>query len=37
VTGLNLQQFDLAKKRVELLTQALPSVHTATVFWGTAS
>jgi hypothetical protein len=37
VTGLNLQQFDLAKKRVELLTQALPSVHTATVFWDTAS
>src|SRR6516165_221900 len=37
VTGLNLQQFNLAKKRVELLTQALPSVHTATVFWDTAS
>jgi putative ABC transport system substrate-binding protein len=37
VTGLNLQQFDLAKKRVELLTQALPSVHTATGFWDTAS
>ena len=34
-TGLNLQQFDLAKKRVELLTQALPSVQVATVFWDT--
>jgi len=25
VTGLYLQQIDLAKKRVELLTQALPT------------
>jgi putative tryptophan/tyrosine transport system substrate-binding protein len=33
VTGLYLQQPDLAKKRVELLTQALPNVHAATVFW----
>jgi len=33
VTGLYLQQIDLAKKRVELLTQALPNVHAATVFW----
>ena len=28
---------DLAKKRVELLTQALPSVHAATVFWDSVS
>jgi putative ABC transport system substrate-binding protein len=33
VTGLYLQQLDLAKKRVELLTQALPNIHAATVFW----
>jgi putative tryptophan/tyrosine transport system substrate-binding protein len=37
VTGLYLQQIDLAKKRLELLTQALPSVHAATVFWDSAS
>jgi len=37
VTGLYLQQIDLAKKRVELLTQALPNVHEATVFWDYAS
>ncbi len=37
VTGLSLQQLDLAKKRVELLTQALPSLHAATVFWDSAS
>jgi putative ABC transport system substrate-binding protein len=37
VTGLYLQQLDLAKKRVELLTQALPSVHAATVFWDSES
>src|SRR5260370_11722894 len=37
VTGLYLQQIDLAKKRVELLTQALPTVHAATVFWDSAS
>jgi putative ABC transport system substrate-binding protein len=37
VTGLYLQQLDLAKKRVELLTQALPSVHAATVFWDSVS
>jgi putative ABC transport system substrate-binding protein len=36
-TGLYLQQIDLAKKRVELLTQALPNVHAATVFWDSAS
>jgi putative ABC transport system substrate-binding protein len=37
VTGLYLQQIDLAKKRVELLTQALPNVHAATVIWDSAS
>ena len=37
VTGLYLQQIDLAKKRVQLLTQALPDVHAATVFWDTIS
>lgn len=37
VTGLYLQQIDLAKRRVELLTQALPNVHAATVFWDSAS
>ena len=37
VTGVYLQQEDLAKKRVELLTQALPNVHAATVFWDIAS
>jgi putative tryptophan/tyrosine transport system substrate-binding protein len=37
VTGLYLQQLDLAKKRVELLTQALPSVHAGTVFWDSVS
>src|SRR6516165_7190368 len=37
VTGLYLQQLDLAKKRVELLTQALPSVHAASVFWDSLS
>ncbi len=37
VTGLYLQQLDLAKKRVELLTQALPNVHAATVFWDSVS
>jgi putative tryptophan/tyrosine transport system substrate-binding protein len=37
VTGLYLQQIDLAKKRIELLTQALPNVRAATVFWDSAS
>ena len=37
VTGLYLQQIDLAKKRVELLTQAVPNIHAATVFWDSAS
>src|ERR1700737_3434922 len=37
VTGLYLQQPDLARKRVELLTQALPGVKAATVFWDSVS
>jgi putative tryptophan/tyrosine transport system substrate-binding protein len=37
VTGLYLQQLDLAEKRVELLTQALPSVRAVTVFWDAVS
>jgi putative tryptophan/tyrosine transport system substrate-binding protein len=37
VTGLYLQQLDLARKRVELLTQALPNVKAATVFWDSIS
>jgi len=37
VTGLYLQQLDLAKKRVELLTQALPNVHAEAVFWNRVS
>jgi putative ABC transport system substrate-binding protein len=37
VTGLYLERLDLAKKRVELLTQALPNVHAATVFWDSVS
>jgi putative ABC transport system substrate-binding protein len=33
VTGLSLQQIELAKKRLQILTDALPSVQTATMFW----
>src|SRR5262249_2912163 len=33
VTGLSLQQIELAKKRLQILTDALPSVRTATMFW----
>ena len=33
VTGLFLQQPELAKKRLQLLTEALPGVQTATMFW----
>jgi putative ABC transport system substrate-binding protein len=36
-TGLYLQQIDLARKRVEILTQALPDVRAATVFWDSVS
>jgi putative ABC transport system substrate-binding protein len=37
VTGQYLQQIDLARKRVELLTQALPNVGAVTVFWDPVS
>ena len=37
VTGLYLQQLDLARKRVELVAQALPGVKVATVFWDSVS
>jgi putative ABC transport system substrate-binding protein len=37
VTGLYLQQLDLARKRVEILTQALPGAKAATVFWDAVS
>jgi putative tryptophan/tyrosine transport system substrate-binding protein len=33
VTGLFLQQTELAKKRLQMLTDALPGVRTATMFW----
>jgi putative ABC transport system substrate-binding protein len=33
VTGLFLRQLELAKKRLQLLKDALPSVERATVFW----
>jgi putative tryptophan/tyrosine transport system substrate-binding protein len=33
VTGLFLQQIELAKKRLELLKEALPAARTATMFW----
>jgi hypothetical protein len=33
VTGLSLQQIELAKKRLQILTDALPSVQAATMFW----
>jgi putative tryptophan/tyrosine transport system substrate-binding protein len=37
VTGLFLQQPELAKKRLQLLTEALPGVQTATMFWDSPS
>jgi len=37
VTGLSLQQIELAKKRLQILTDALPSVRTATMFWDSFS
>ena len=37
VTGLFLQQPELAKKRLQLLTEALPGVQTATMFWDSSS
>jgi putative tryptophan/tyrosine transport system substrate-binding protein len=37
VTGLFLQQIELAKKRLQLMKDALPSVQTATMFWDSPS
>jgi len=37
VTGLFLQQIDLAKKRLQLLRDAFPAVETATIFWDSSS
>ena len=37
VTGLFLQQIELAKKRVQILKDALPDVQTATMFWDSPS
>jgi putative ABC transport system substrate-binding protein len=37
VTGLSLQQIELAKKRLQILTDALPSVQTASMFWDSFS
>jgi putative ABC transport system substrate-binding protein len=37
VTGLFLQQIELATKRLQLLKDALPDLRTATMFWDTSS
>ncbi|HEV2547533.1 MAG TPA: ABC transporter substrate-binding protein [Stellaceae bacterium] len=37
ITGLFFQQVELAAKRLELLHQAFPDLHGATVFWDAAS
>jgi ABC-type uncharacterized transport system substrate-binding protein len=37
VTGLFLRQIELAKKRLQLLKDALPDVQTAAVFWDAPS
>jgi putative ABC transport system substrate-binding protein len=37
VTGLFLQQIELAKKRVQILKDALPDTQTATMFWDSPS
>jgi putative ABC transport system substrate-binding protein len=37
VTGLFLQQIELAKKRVQILQEALPDMHAATMFWDRSS
>lgn len=37
VTGLFLQQIELARKRVQILKDALPELQTATMFWDLAS
>jgi putative tryptophan/tyrosine transport system substrate-binding protein len=36
-TGVYLQQIELARKRLQLLTDALPGVQTATMFWDSGS
>jgi putative tryptophan/tyrosine transport system substrate-binding protein len=37
VTGVFLQEIDLVKKRLQLLRDALPELHQATMFWNAAS
>ena len=37
VTGLYLQQIELAAKRIEMLRDAFPALKAATVFWDTLS
>jgi putative tryptophan/tyrosine transport system substrate-binding protein len=37
VTGLFLQQIELAKKRVQILKEALPDAQAATMFWDSPS
>jgi putative ABC transport system substrate-binding protein len=37
VTGLFLQQIELATKRVQLLKDALPDLQAATMFWDSSS
>jgi putative ABC transport system substrate-binding protein len=37
VTGLFLQQLELAKKRVQILKDALPDIQAATMFWDRSS
>jgi putative ABC transport system substrate-binding protein len=37
VTGLSLQQIELARKRLQLLMDALPSTRAATMFWDSFS
>ena len=37
VTGLFLQQIELAKKRLQLLKVCLPNIQTATMFWDSPS
>lgn len=37
VTGLFLEQIDLAAKRIQILKQALPEIRSATVFWDALS
>jgi putative ABC transport system substrate-binding protein len=37
VTGLFLQQLELAKKRLQLFRDAFPDIHAATMFWDASS